>query len=202
MSLIKRIDAALSGGVPAVTAGDAPYLRRLTELGWTGGAPRLAVLRRAVVDVADELYTAETEPPSELLEFSDGAFDVMFDAAHERTVLIHGLSRSTPPKSRDDAYHRGFPARPGFDRAHGMAHAHGGREGGPNYFPQDPRVNQRGTATGNLWRDIETFLAAHPGIYCFVRMAYPPHGSTDVPQRVEYGVLVDDQFRVVVFPNA
>jgi len=131
----------------------------------------------------------------------DGAFDVLFDAAQELTVLMHGLSRRTPPNSRDGSYHRGFPARPGFDKGHAMAHAQGGREGGPNYFPQAPRVNRRLSPLGGLWRDIQSYLASNPGLYCFVRLAYPPGLTTDIPMEVEYGVGVEGQFRVVVFPS-
>jgi hypothetical protein len=92
-----------------------PYLRRLAERGWPGGEPPQESLRQAVVDVAAKLYRDQASPPVELLEFSDGAFDVLFDAAHELTILMHGLSQSTPPNSRDRNYHRGFPGRAGFD---------------------------------------------------------------------------------------
>jgi hypothetical protein len=96
-----------------------------------------------VAGVAATLYRDQASPPVALLEFSDGAFDVLFDAAHELTILMHGLSQSTLPNSRDRNYHRGFPGRAGFDKGHAMSHAQGGREGGPNYFLQAPRVNRR-----------------------------------------------------------
>lgn len=83
-----------------------------------------------------------------------------------------------------------------------MSHAQGGREGGPNYFPQTPRVNRRLSPLGALWRDIESYLAANPGLFCFVRLAYPPQTSTDVPAEVEYGVMAERQFRTVIFPNS
>jgi hypothetical protein len=54
---------------------------------------------------------------------------------------------------------------------------------------------------GPLWRDIESSLAATPGLYCFVRLAYPVGVSTDVPAEVEYGVAAEGQLRVVVFAN-
>jgi hypothetical protein len=141
-----------------------------------------------VVDVAAKLYRDQASPPVELLEFSDGAFDVLFDAAHELTILMHGLSQSTLPNSRDRNYHRGFPGRAGFDKGHAMSHAQGGREGGPNYFLQAPRVNRRLSPLGAPWRDIESYLAANPGLFCFVRLAYPRETSTDVPAEVEYGL--------------
>jgi hypothetical protein len=197
--LVERIDRALAE-LAEIRSGVEPYRRRLLEVD-ASDPPTTDLLREAVVDVAADLYRAEVDPPTELLEFSDGAFDVLFDAAHELTVLMHGLSRSTLPNTRDDSYHRGFPARAGFDKGHAMAHAQGGREGGPNYFPQAPRVNQRLSPLGGLWRDIESYLAANPGLYCFVRLVYPAGVSTDVPVEVEYGVAAEGQFRVVVFPN-
>ena len=200
-SLIARIDQAFVD-LPGIRPGTGLYLRRLAERGWSGGEPPRESLRHAVVDVAAELYRDQADPPVELLEFSDGAFDVLFDAAHELTILMHGLSRSTPPNTRDRNYHRGFPGRAGFDKGHAMSHAQGGREGGPNYFLQAPRVNRRLSSTGALWRDIESYLAANPGLFCFVRLAYPRGTSTDVPAEVEYGVMAEGQFRTVIFPNS
>jgi hypothetical protein len=198
--LIARIDQALVA-LPEIRSGVQPYLRGLNECGWSEGELPPALLQQVVVDVAAELYCGQVDPPVELLEFSDGAFEVLFDAAHELTILMHGLSRSTPPMSRDEKYHRGFPGRAGFDKGHAMAHALGGREGGPNYFPQAPRVNRRLSPLGNLWRDIESYLAANPGLFCFVRLAYPSGVRTDVPVEVEYGVLAEGQLRTVIFPN-
>lgn len=53
-----------------------------------------------------------------------------------------------------------------------------------------------------LWRDIESYLAANPGLFCFVRLAYPRQTSTDVPDEVEYGVMAERQFCTVIFPNS
>jgi hypothetical protein len=199
-SLIARIDQAFAD-LPEIRPGMEPYLRRLAERGWPGGEPPQESLRQVVVDVAAKLYGDQASPPVELLEFSDGAFDVLFDAAHELTILMHGLSQSTLPNSRDRNYHRGFPGRAGFDKGHAMSHAQGGRDGGPNYFLQAPRVNRRLSPLGALWRDIESYLAANPGLFCFVRLAYPRETSTDVPAEVEYGVMAERQFRTVIFPN-
>src|SRR3954468_1304288 len=140
-----------------IRSGAEPYCRRLREI-HASDPPTTEELREVVVDVSADLYRAEVDPPTDLLEFSDGAFDVLFDVGHELTVLMHGLSWSTPPNTRDNSYHRGFPARAGFDKGHAMAHAQGGREGGPNYFPQAPRVNRRLSPLGGLWRDIESYL--------------------------------------------
>ncbi|MGE5288292.1 MAG: hypothetical protein ACM3ML_14065 [Micromonosporaceae bacterium] len=199
--MITRIDRAFID-VPEVRPGTEPYLRRLAERGWPGGVPPWESLRQVVVDVAAQLYRDQADPPVELLEFSDGAFNVLFDAAHQLTILMHGLSRSTPGNSRDQSYHRGFPGRAGFDKGHAMSHAQGGREGGPNYFPQAPRVNRRLSPLGALWRDIESYLAANPGLFCFVRLAYPRGTPADVPREVEYGVMAEGQLRTVIFPNS
>jgi hypothetical protein len=200
-SLIARIDQAFLD-VPEIRPGAEPYLRRLAEHGWSGGELPQESLRQVVVDVAAELYRDQAARPVELLEFSDGAFDVLFDAAQELTILMHGLSQSALPNTRDRNYHRGFPARAGFDKGHAMSHAQGGREGGPNYFPQAPRVNRRLSSLGGLWRDIESHLAANPGCFCFVRLVYPRQPSTDVPAEVEYGLITERQFRTVIFPNS
>ena len=53
-----------------------------------------------------------------------------------------------------------------------------------------------------LWRDIESYLAANPGLFCFVRLAYPRSTSTDVPAEVEYGILAEGQLRTAIFPNS
>jgi hypothetical protein len=198
--LVGRIDQALQD-VPDIRSGIGPYLLRLSEIAASAERPAVSLLRQVVVDVAAELYRCQADSPVELLEFSDGAFDVLFDAAQERTVLMHGLSRKAPPNSRDTSYHRGFPGRAGFDKGHAMSHAQGGREGGPNYFPQAARVNRRLSPAGALWRDIETYLAGHPGLFCFVRLIYPVGSTTDVPTEAEYGVTAEEQFRVVIFPN-
>ena len=200
-SVIARIDGAFAE-LPEVRPGTEPYLRRLAECGWSEGVPPRESLRQVVVDVAGELYRDRADPPVQLLEFSDGAFDVLFDAVNELTVLMHGLSRSAPRNSRDQSYHRGFPGRAGFDKGHAMSHAQGGREGGPNYFLQAPRVNRRLSPLGALWRDIESYLAANPGLFCFVRLAYPRGNLTDIPDEVEYGIMAEGQLRTVIFPNS
>lgn len=203
MSIFQRIDQAL-GSVAGVESGLPDYANMLARLGRSRLKPgeRLAALRAGVVDIAAEHYLATLGRRVELFEFNDGAFDYLFDATLERSVLAHGLSRSTPPNSRDAAYHKGYPRREGYEKGHAMAHAQGGREGGPNYFPQRAALNRRLSGRGQLWRDIETWLAANPGAYAFVRMIYAPGANTDVPMKLEYGLLNHArQFRAVIFSN-
>jgi hypothetical protein len=187
--------------VPGIRSGAGRYLARLAGLG--APADRLAVsrLRQVTGDVAAGLYRGQADRPAGLVEFSDGAFGVLFDAANERTVLMRGLSRQAPPDGRDASYHRGFPGRAGFGKGHAISHARGGREGGPNYFPHAGRVSRRLSPAGALWRDIESYLAGHPGLFCCVRLIYPAGSSTDVPAEAEYGAAAGGQFRVVIFPN-
>jgi hypothetical protein len=119
-----------------------------------------------------ELYSRDARAAVELVEFTDGAFDVLFDLVAERTVLVHGLSRYTSPNSRDVSYHRGFPSVAGYEKGHAMSHSQGGLEGGPNYFAQVPWVNRRLSPVGRLWRDIEDYLARNPGVFSVVRFIY------------------------------
>jgi hypothetical protein len=108
-SIIARIDRAFTD-LPEVRPGAGPYLRRLAECGWSEGMPSQESLRRVVVDVAAELYRDQADPPVDLLEFSDGAFDVLFDTAHELTVLMHGLSRPVPRTAETRTTTGAFPA--------------------------------------------------------------------------------------------
>jgi hypothetical protein len=63
-------------------------------------------------------------------------------------------------------------------------------------------VNRRLSPLGMLWRDIESYLAANPGLFCFVRLAYPHATPTDVATEAEYGIMAEGQFRAVIFPNS
>jgi hypothetical protein len=89
------------------------------------------------------------------------------NGAHVRSVEDHA------PNSRDTPYHQDyFRASDDYDKGHVLSHAQGGLEGGPNYFKQKRSVNQWRSGAGNLWRDIETYLAANAGVFAFVRLIY------------------------------
>ncbi|MGQ4482093.1 hypothetical protein [Streptomyces sp. SAS_276] len=195
--ITQRIDEAVNS-VPGVRSSTATYAPHLPVEASVQAAAKFA---EDVVDLASGFYR-QTVSESQLYEFTDGAFDVLFDLAAERTVLVHGISKQTAPNTRDNSYHRGYPSRSGFDKGHAMSHAQGGLEGGPNYFRQSPGTNRRIAPAGHLWRDIETYLAKHPGTYAFVRLIYPADITIDVPTAMEYGALFPEGFRSVMFDNA
>ena len=204
-SVLDRIDQELSSST-VVRSGMSAYatmLKRYERLAKRDRAAADRQLEEAIVDLAARLYRQSSSQNSELLMFSDGANDCLFDATNERTVLMYGRSKTTPPNSRDTPYHQGYPrAGDGYDKGHALSHAQGGLEGGPNYFKQKRSVNQRRSGAGNLWRDIETYLAANAGVFAFVRLIYRPGETGEMPFEAEYGILNGPgQFRAVIFPN-
>jgi hypothetical protein len=204
-SAIDRIDQELSSST-VVRSGMSAYatiLKRYERLAKRDRTPADRQLEEAIVDLAARLYRQSASRNTELLMFSDGANDCLFDATNERTVLMYGRSKTTPPNSRDTPYHQGYPrAGDGYDKGHALSHAQGGLEGCPNYFKQKRNVNQRRSGAGNLWRDIETYLAANAGVFAFVRLIYRPGETSEMPFETEYGILNGPgHFRVVIFPN-
>jgi hypothetical protein len=204
-ALIGRIDRELASST-VVRSGMSAYAKILSDYEKALKLDKAAAdrqLERSVVDLAARLHRQSSGPVTELLTFSDGANDCLFDATNDRTVLMYGLSKTTPANSRDTPYHQGYPrAGDGYDKGHALSHAQGGTDGGPNYFKQKREINQRRSAAGNLWRDIETYLAANAGVFAFVRLIYTPGETGEMPFEVEYGILNgQSQFRVVVFPN-
>ena len=141
-----------------------PYLRRLAEHGWSGGEPQQESLRQVVADVAAELYRDQAAPP------------------------VERLPQSTLRNSRDRNYWRPGVSWPGrFRKKHAMSHAQGGREE-DQLLPAGTTSEPAAVPAG---RDIQSYLAANPGLFCFVRLAYPHQTSTDVPAEVEYGVMAE-----------
>jgi len=193
------IDAAL-GTNPALRSGTAAYVALLQDFQTSRDERRLIA---GIVEYAAQQYRQNT-PNAQLVTFNDGAADMLFDRTCERTVLVFGITRTVAPGTRDNAYHGGYPrAGDGLDKGHAWAHAQGGREGGPNYFRQARNLNQGRSDDGRLWRAIETYLAANPGVFAFVRLIYAAGNTSDQPDEVEYGILpADGQFRAVIFPNA
>jgi hypothetical protein len=203
--IIERIDQQLAAS-PVVRSGMSAYAeiaQGYDKTGKTDQAKAIRELTEAVVGLASRLHWQSSGRKTELLMFSDGANDCLFDATNDRTVLMYGLSKTTPPNSRDNSYHQGYPrAGDNLDKGHALSHAQGGLEGGPNYFKQKRVINQRRSDAGHLWRDIETYLAANACVFAFVRLKYQPGDKGEKPFEAEYGVVNGPgQFRVVVFPN-
>src|SRR4051812_35193930 len=123
--IIGRIDVALGSnknlrsGLSAYATLIDSYARRMKE---DPGAAQTAFVE-AFIDLAAQDYQRSLGRKTELLLFSDGASQSLYDFTHERTVLMFGTSRTMPPNSRDKKYHAGFPpAGNGYDRAHAISH--------------------------------------------------------------------------------
>lgn len=185
---------------PELRTGLAAYAVLLQDFQATGNGKNLL---NGVLDNAAQQYRKAGVPNAEFVTFNDGSADFLFDLLRERTVLVRGVSQTVLPGSRDDKYHRGYPrAGDNLDRGHAWAHAQGGRVGGPNYFRQARRLNQKKSDNGRLWRAIEEHLAANAGLSAFIRLIYAAGNQTDRPTEVEYGIIpANGQFRVVTFPN-
>jgi hypothetical protein len=202
--LIERLDAAVAhGDLGNGMSAYANLLDRFEMERRRDPAAARANLQGEFVGLTARRYRRATGRNVELFLFTDGANQCLFDTTNERTVLMFGITVAVPPNSRDNSYHRGFPtAGPGDDKGHALSHAQGGSEGGPNYFKQNRRVNRRLSVVGNLWRDIETYLAANTGLMAFVRLLYARGNTTERPNEVEYSLMNGkSQFRSVIFPN-
>lgn len=201
-TIIQRIDDALST-IPEITQDLGKYAELNDAYDdYVRSGQGFDDLREDLVSLVAAQYRRALAQKVQLLTFSDSSFQFLYDFDRKRNVLVHGFSKTVPKKSRDEPYHKGYPGMKGFDKGHTMSHAQGGLEGGPNYFMQNPKVNRRLSPMGNLWRDIETFLASNAGVFSFVRFLYKRSNDGDIPNKVEYGILNGrSQFRAVTFPN-
>lgn len=199
--IIQKIDSACKNG-NGVRCGFSRYAALVSRCQRFSDEEEIRErLKAGVVNMAVDSYRDSVKKNVELLGFSDGRVDYVFDISLQRTVLVYGLTRKIQKNTRDDKYHRGFPKRIGFERGHAFSHAQGGLEGGPNYFPQRATLNRGLSERGKLWRAIEMHLSSHEGLFAFVRLIYADD-ETDVPDFVEYGFLNGPrQFRAVIFRN-
>lgn len=194
-SIVQRGDQACRE-IDGVELTTASYVTDVTEQ-FAFDRALLEDLQSHVVNTASDFHRDESRLPTELIEFTDNAAEYVFDQVSDRTVLVHGFSRTT-------AQHPGrrlSPRVPGFDKGHAKTHAPGGLEGGPHYFHQLPDVNRRLSPRGKLWRDIEDHLAKNPGRFRFTHLIYPPGSDTQTPIAVEYGFTTEKRFPAVTFPN-
>ena len=134
--------------------------------------------------------------------FSDGANDCLFDATNERTVLMYGRSKTTPPNSRDTPYHQGYP-RAGEAMTRATHCRTLGRPGRRTKLLQAEA--QRESAAIRCRQSLarhRDLSRGDAGVFAFVRLIYR-HGETgEMPFEAEYGILNGPgQFRVVIFPN-
>jgi len=199
-------------------AGIASMLTNRLKAGETGATADAAWsnAHRAIENIAPRQYMqwqpAGYSEKSQITGIRDRKLRFLYDVAFGsqgqntigRLILAYSTSENPGPGTRDSSYHAGYPAREGFQKGHAISHAGGGYEGGANYFPQLPEVNQRRHAWpyGSLWRSIEECLAAEDGRFAFVRPIYRDTQDTDEPSHIEYGLLIPGaQTRVTEFPN-
>jgi hypothetical protein len=112
---------------------------------------------------------------SEIVEVNLGSAVYLFDLTAERVVLAYAVSvEQTLP--RDAGRMRGFPdvnvsvqAVTGgdtfpADRGHFLSHATGGGLD-MNLFPQQRDLNRGWSPEGKMFRQMERFTAARPGVF-------------------------------------
>ncbi len=186
---------------PEIRSGMSAYADMYQE--YCTGGDGVRFLDRLLDHVAAQ-YRSAGQSNAEIMVFSDGAANFLYDGARDRVLLVWGVSATVAPNTRDNSYHAGYPsAGKNTDKGHAWSHAQGGREGGPNYFRQARRLNQARSRNGKLWRAIESHLAANAGLSAFIRLIYAVGNNGDRPDEVEYGILSGTgQFRVVIFPNS
>jgi hypothetical protein len=161
-----------------------------------------------VSDWCDEY--AETFKGAQLSETKLDFAVFIFDHILERVTLAYAISVEQLMK-RDASRMRGFPdpnvsakrllGAKAFraDKGHFLGHASGG-ELDINLFPQRRELNRGWSQEGKEFRNMERYVANHPGTFFYHRPIY--NDETWVPQFLEYGVLEDDaRWRVKTFAN-
>lgn len=136
----------------------------------------------------------------QIVEINLGQSVYLFDLMAERVVLSYGISVHEE-RRRDTARMRGYPnVHSGVkhvlgdraflaDRGHFLGHASGGTLD-INLFPQRRELNRGWSSEGKRFRQMERYAAAHPGLFFYHRPMYDD--DTWIPDRLEYGLLVDD----------
>ena len=111
-AIIRRIDEALRA-MPGISSGLGDYAAAMEAFEQAGrGAAALQALRAAVVDLTARRYWSRVRREVELLELSDGTFDILYDRTLDRPLLVHRLTPRGASDTRDAA--RRHPALPGF----------------------------------------------------------------------------------------
>jgi hypothetical protein len=149
-------------------------------------------------DWRDEYAAAFPGADLSLIDLGLGVFT--FDHTVSRVTLACAIS--TPQLFvRDRSRARGFPnvdevvrrtlGERAFraDRGRFLGHASGGQLD-INLFAQRRELNRGWSSEGKRFRAMERFVAGEPGCFFYHRPIYDD--STDIPARLEYGVLRGD----------
>ena len=173
-------------------------------------------LRREIPYLWKDAYLEMTPRPTNIVILTHGTFDYVYDdyatleamgvvvadgATEARLVGAIGVSQPNP-KRRDDSRLRGWVGPTGatfgsnWDKGHFIAHSIGGAVDGleANVFLQLRTVNR------GVYRDMERYCAANPGVLCFSRPLYCDPSAR--PSQVEFGVVKpNNALWVNVFEN-
>jgi hypothetical protein len=187
------------------------------------------LLFETLLDLWCDAYRLMPASDVEIVQFTDGGYEFLFDLGSERVVAAFGLSWRNP-SGRDRSRMRGFLDRTAtkrklnrlpseqrrlaslswrdrffetygdeYDRGHFISHLQGGGLD-VNLFPQLTAINRGRGPDGAAYRAMEMACAAHPGSFCFSRPIY--NDITWVPFEVEYGILrTPHEIDVRTFPN-
>lgn len=173
-------------------------------------------LRRELPSHWCHAYFSMSERPTDLIIFTYGTFDYLFDAYQPRerydplsnvppieARLIAAIGVSKPKRScRDDSRLRGLtlstmPDVNGlWDRGHFIGHSIGGTVDGneANVFLQLRSMNR------GKYRKMEAYCFKNPGVTCFSRPIYDDVSAH--PASVEFGILkADGELWIEVIPN-
>ena len=165
-----------------------------------------ALLEVLPYDWRDE-YVKMTPTETNILRFSDGGFEFLFDfsseliatgevadedAVEDRVVATFGFSKGIVER-RDASRMQGFPkspiGSPMMDKGHLLARSSGGGVD-VNLFPQRTELNRGWSERGKVFRQMEKYCAAHVGTFSFCRPIYVDRSW--VPGAIEYGVLTKE----------
>lgn len=143
-----------------------------------------------------------------ITRFDSAVFE--FDHTAERVILAYAVS-VMQLMQRDKSRMQGYPdinatiagtlPRRSFvaDKGHFLGHACGG-ELDINLFPHRRELNQGWSSEGKRFRAMESYVADHLGTFFYHHPIY--NDRTDIPDQLEYGVLVDDsEWWVETFQN-
>lgn len=139
-------------------------------------------------------------------DFGDGA-EVDTDLPVTRVLGAFGISgHPINPKNRNimkrylgstsQAY---AEYGPNYDKGHFIAHTMGGPVDA-NLFPQKREINRGWSKAGKRYREMERFVATHPGIFVFSRPIYTD--LSDCPFELEFGFCDSNMsWEVEMFSN-